>query len=175
MNSQNNQNKKKKGSGGTILFVLLILLLPRLLELLGDGELSWRFKRLLWQLQLWLHRDNIDIPAEQLLMVLGLLLLVVLPILIGIIASSRRKNSEEAGRSTNSTAGRTNAAANRYDPRTRSFTAPEPSCIVCDHTGEDHFVHDKQQRIAQLDEWLKNGIVDKEEYKVMKSRFERDL
>ena len=173
MNSQNNQNKKKKGSGGTILVVLLILLLPRLLELLEDGELGWYFNRFLLNLQLWLYRSGIRIRAEIVVMAALFLLVFLIALLAG--SARRRKNSEEAGRSTNSTAGRTNAAANRYDPRTRSFTAPEPSCVVCDHTGEDHFVHDKQQRIAQLDEWLKNGIVDKEEYWVLKSRFERDL
>lgn len=175
MNSQNSQNKKKKGSGGTILVVLLILLLPRLLELLEDGNLGWRFNRILWQLQLWLIRNGIRIRAEVLLMVVGLILLIALPILIGKVAARRKRNSEADGRSTNAAAGRTAAAATRYDPRTRSFTAPEPSCVVCDHTGEDHFVHDKKQRLAQLDEWLKNGIVDREEYKVMKSRYERDL
>ena len=40
---------------------------------------------------------------------------------------------------------------------------------------DDHFVRDKAQRIAQLDEWLKNGLIDREEYRVLKSRYERDL
>ena len=40
---------------------------------------------------------------------------------------------------------------------------PDAACVVCDNTGEDHFAHDKAQRIAQLDDFLKNGIIDKAE------------
>ena len=43
------------------------------------------------------------------------------------------------------------------------------------HTGEDHFAHDKAQRIAQLDDFLKNGIIDKAEYRTLRDRYERNL
>ena len=46
---------------------------------------------------------------------------------------------------------------------------------VCDNTGEDHFAHDKAQRIAQLDTFLKNGIIDKAEYRTLRERYERGL
>ena len=57
----------------------------------------------------------------------------------------------------------------------RDFSAPEAPCIVCEQTGEDHFVRDKARRIAQLDEWLKNGLIDRNEYRVMKDRYERGI
>lgn len=65
----------------------------------------------------------------------------------------------------------------RREPVTaqRQFPQPEAHCVVCDNTGEDHFARDRKRRIEQLDEWLKNGLIDKEEYRVLKYRFERDL
>lgn len=66
------------------------------------------------------------------------------------------------------------SAARRPDPRMKSFTKPDAPCIVCDHTGEDHFMRDRENRIKQLDEWLKNGLIDKTEYRIMKQRYERD-
>ena len=52
---------------------------------------------------------------------------------------------------------------------------PDAACVVCDNTGEDHFAHDKAQRIAQLDDFLKNGIIDKAEYRKLLERYERGL
>ena len=52
---------------------------------------------------------------------------------------------------------------------------PDAACIVCDNTGEDHFAHDRAQRIAQLDAFLKNGIIDKSEYRALRERYERGL
>ena len=57
----------------------------------------------------------------------------------------------------------------------RDFRAPEAPCIVCEQTGEDHFLRDKARRIAQLDDWLKNGLIDRSEYAVMKDRYQRDI
>ena len=57
----------------------------------------------------------------------------------------------------------------------RDFTAPEAPCIVCENTGEDHFQRDKVRRIKQLDDWLKNGIIGREEYRVLKDRYERGI
>ena len=57
----------------------------------------------------------------------------------------------------------------------RNFSAPDAPCIVCEQTGEDHFQRDKARRIAQLDIWLKNGIIGREEYRVLKDRYERGI
>ncbi len=57
----------------------------------------------------------------------------------------------------------------------RDYRAPEAPCIVCENTGEDHFQRDKARRIAQLDDWLKNGIIDRKEYLVMKDRYQRGI
>ena len=61
------------------------------------------------------------------------------------------------------------------DPRMKSFTKPDAPCVVCEHTGEDHLQRDKNNRIRQLDDWLKSGLIDRKEYVVLKDRYERDL
>ncbi len=57
----------------------------------------------------------------------------------------------------------------------RDFSAPEAACIVCEQTGEDHFQRDKVRRIAQLEDWLKIGLIDRAEYRVLKDRYERGI
>lgn len=57
----------------------------------------------------------------------------------------------------------------------RDFSAPEAPCIVCENTGEDHFQRDKVRRIKQLDDWLKSGLIDREEYRVLKDRYQRGI
>lgn len=52
---------------------------------------------------------------------------------------------------------------------------PDAPCIVCENTGENHFVRDKARRIAQLDDFLKNGIIDKAEYRRLLDRYERGI
>lgn len=68
-------------------------------------------------------------------------------------------------------------APQRSGPPRRSMPPdmPDAACVVCDNTGEDHFAHDKAQRIAQLDDFLKNGIIDKAEYRTLHERYERGL
>ena len=68
-------------------------------------------------------------------------------------------------------------APQRSVPPQRSMPSdmPDAACVVCDNTGEDHFAHDKAQRIAQLDDFLKNGIIDKAEYRTLRERYERGL
>ena len=61
------------------------------------------------------------------------------------------------------------------DPRMKTFTKPDAPCVVCEHTGEDHLERDKHNRIRQLDDWLKTGLIDRKEYAVLKDRYERDL
>ncbi|MBO6017556.1 MAG: hypothetical protein J6P42_05930 [Oscillospiraceae bacterium] len=87
----------------------------------------------------------------------------------GAKAESRTRNIRELDSSS------MQSAIRRFDPRSRSFVKPDASCIVCEHTGEDHLERDKQNRIRQLDDWLKSGLIDRSEYRVLKDRFERDL
>lgn len=55
----------------------------------------------------------------------------------------------------------------------RRGAVPDAACVVCDNAGKDHFTHDRERRVAQLDDFLKNGIIDKAEYRKLRERYER--
>ena len=45
----------------------------------------------------------------------------------------------------------------------------------CEYGDENHsFSHDNEQRLAQLDDFLKNGIIDRTEYQVLKKRYSQN-
>ena len=54
------------------------------------------------------------------------------------------------------------------------FPSPEAYCGVCENTGEEQLAVDRAQRIRQLDDWLKNGLIDRAEYRVLKETFEKN-
>ena len=122
----------------------------------------------------------------------GELLVFILPVIIIIAAialglrlrmklggrSKSGSGTRDGGRARNIReldASSMQSAIHRFDPRSKSFVKPDAPCIVCEHTGEDHLERDKRNRIRQLDDWLKTGLIDRSEYRVLKDRFERDL
>lgn len=42
-----------------------------------------------------------------------------------------------------------------------------------ENSAEQNFYRDKQRRLRQLDDFLKNGLIDKNEYLVLRSRYEK--
>ncbi|MBQ7895493.1 MAG: hypothetical protein IJ364_02920 [Oscillospiraceae bacterium] len=42
-----------------------------------------------------------------------------------------------------------------------------------ENSAEENFIRDRQRRLRQLDDFLKNGIIDKEEYMVLRSHYDR--
>ena len=160
------RNKKKSRKGGW--WWLVIVIVVAFTQMADTLDLSG-LQRLWWRYRVTLLRHGVTFnPAILLLAVLVLLIILIYALCAALKKRRAEKNKPAAS-------GRTSAAVQRRDPRTASFTRPEPTCIVCDHTGEDHFQHDKEQRIRQLDDWLKNGLVDKDEYRVLKARYEQDL
>lgn len=158
------KNTKKKGLGiGWLVFIVMILL-GNVMENVDSTD----FRHLIFRLRILAYR--LGIPFE--VLPVAAIALVVLVILL--ISAAVKKGREKRADSPSGN-GRTSAAVQRRDPRAKSFTEPEAYCFSCEASGEDHFQRDKQTRIKQLDEWLKNGLIDREEYKVLKSRFERDL
>ena len=79
---------------------------------------------------------------------------------------SRKKKPAQQGRQKT-------AAAQRTRPTARNLHREAPA-IVVNASGEDHFERDKRNRIAQLDDWLRNGLIDRKEYRVLKQRYEQE-
>ena len=54
-------------------------------------------------------------------------------------------------------------------------TASRPKTFVYDDRAyERNEQRDIQRRLSQLDEFLKNGIIEKEEYRILRARYERN-
>ena len=159
---ERSQKRAKKNTGGWIWIVFIVI---GILSNLDSGE----FKRALRDFQFRMAHTGVDV-GELLAPIFGVIVLVAVVL---ILRKAIRRRAAANDRPY--TAARTSAAVQRRDPRSASFTKPEAACIVCDHTGEDHFVRDKARRIAQLDEWLKNGLIEKDEYRVLKARYEQDI
>ena len=83
---------------------------------------------------------------------------VVLVITLAVLAAQKAKAKKTEAR---------NGDSIPDDPRMKTFTKPDAPCVVCEHTGEDHLARDKQNRIRQLDDWLKSGLIDRAEYAVL--------
>lgn len=116
------------------------------------------------------------------------LIAVVLLLIWGVPAYLKRKAKKEAATTIKKNFSRLDETPvdAAYRPAPPQYSAaprrpmpppdvPDAACVVCDNTGEDHFAHDKAQRIAQLDDFLKNGIIDKAEYRTLRDRYERNL
>ncbi len=43
-----------------------------------------------------------------------------------------------------------------------------------EHTAENNFAREKARRMKQLEEFYKNGLIDRKEYMLLRSRYERD-
>ena len=160
-----NERKQKKNSGGWLLWMVILCL-----GMLAKETEGVDLHRLWLRFRVWLLRSGIRIEPVWLLAAA----IVVLALLLVIVSRAAVKRRAEVSDRRPASA-RTAAAVQRRDPRAKSFTQPDAYCVVCDHSGEDHFQHDRTQRIRQLDEWLKNGLIDREEYRILKARFEKDL
>ena len=42
-----------------------------------------------------------------------------------------------------------------------------------EYSAEENFVRDRQRRLRQLDDFLKNGLIDKKEYMVLRSHYDK--
>ena len=162
--AKGNNRRKKSGGWWWLIFVVIALLAQA-------GE-NVDLRRAWLRFRVNMLRSGIDVQRIAPI-VIGV---VVLVIVVSIVSAAAKRRAEAgSGAVRSSTAGRTSAAVQRRDPRTGSFTQPDAYCVVCDHSGEDHFQHDRSQRIKQLDEWLRNGLIDRSEYKVLLDRYKRDL
>ena len=63
----------------------------------------------------------------------------------------------------------------RDSGETPPVTASRPKTFIYDDRAyERNEQRDIQRRLSQLDEFLKNGIIEKEEYRILRARYERN-
>ena len=147
MNDRERQNSKKNPSGGKgILTVIGAIVLMNVISA-GGASVIW--------------------------FILAIALIVaVMVIAVKAMKKAAQKNSAESApvqwtRPDNDL--RQNA------PKSAERPVYTPQTVYNENASAENFQRDRQRRIAQLDGFLKNGIIDKEEYKVLLSRYERDI
>ena len=80
-----------------------------------------------------------------------------------------------AGSPTAAKVGDTRRAEIRHETRTGTPQRPvyTPSAGYEENATAANFERDRQRRLNQLQDFLKNGIIDKDEYQVLLSRYEK--
>ena len=100
---------------------------------------------------------------------------IVIAIVINVLnARKKQKAQQDKKRPVERTAARTPTVP-LHRPAPSREHRPSAPVRSYNQAGLDHFARDKARRIAQLDEWLKNGLIDKAEYNVLKDRFQRGV
>lgn len=138
-----NKNQKKKSGGGLGFLVIIVLMILSGFSEGLDGEI-----------------------AVYVAFVAVIVVVLWLVRKLGTLRSSAKKDSAAAS----------GHSMKRHEPKVeihRDFPEPEAHCVVCENTGVDHFDRDRQMRLQQLDDWLKNGLIEREEYAVLKRKFEQ--
>jgi hypothetical protein len=117
----------------------------------------------------------------------GIVVIIIIYVIISLISSRVSAYKKKWKAEHQDHASEVEAAKHSYTPERkkpmpvkkptaqRDFSVPSAPCIVCDNTGEDHFQRDKSRRIRQLDDWLKIGLIDRDEYRVLKDRYQRGI
>ena len=148
MNDRERQNSKKNQSGGGkgILIALGFIIL---MNVIGAGG------------------------GSAILVILAIALIIAI-VVIAVKAATKaaQKNSAEAA-PVRWTRPDNDSRQNAPKPAERPVYTPQAG--YNENASAENFQRDRQRRIAQLDDFLKNGIIDKEEYKVLLSRYERNI
>ena len=84
----------------------------------------------------------------------------------GSAAGRTRAGAATVGNRTERTPGRRSSV---YNPEV--YNPAEYSYDPADYSETDYMAHDNQRRMKQLDDWLKSGLIDKEEYRTLKNLY----
>ncbi len=113
-------------------------------------RLQFIIREILYRLKMLME----DVPVLWLL-----LIFVILPKML------KAKSKSTAKRGPGKTGSRAAEASRTVPKPDRNAFMPEP----------DITDYDRQRRLRQLDGWLKDGLIDKEEYRVLKKRYKEEL
>ena len=148
MNDRENQSRKKKKSGGGkgILVVIGSFVLMNIISE-GGGSVIW------------------------FILAIALIIAIVVIAVKAATKAAQKNSAEEAP--VRWTRPDNDSRQNAPKPAERPVYTPQAG--YNENASAENFQRDRQRRIAQLDDFLKNGIIDKEEYKVLLSRYERNI
>ena len=147
MNDRERQNSKKNPSGGKGILALIVSIVLMNIISAGGGSVIW------------------------------FILAIALIVAIMVIAVKAVKKPAQKNSAGSAPVQWTRPDNDRRQNAPKSAERPvyTPQTVYNENASAENFQRDRQRRIAQLDGFLKNGIIDKEEYKVLLSRYERDI
>ena len=104
---------------------------------------------------------------------------VILAFAVGSILKGAGKGkpvSRRAGKSDATPRAKNPAGGGGFREIVEKITGSDKEAEECEYGAENHeYSHEEERRVAQLDNFLKNGIIDKAEYRTLRERYERGL
>ena len=91
-------------------------------------------------------------------------MLASLGMILKALIADRKKQKKASGSTFSSPEKMHRAASKNTISYTQEYT---------DFSREDHFQRDREKRMAQLEDWLRSGIIDRKEYNELKKRYEQ--
>ena len=147
MNDRERQNNKKNPSGGKgILIALGFIILMNVISAGGGGVILFFFA-----------------------------IALIIVILVIAVKAGKKAAQKKSAESVPVRWTRPDNDRRQNAPKPVERPVYTPQTVYNENASAENFQRDRQRRIAQLDGFLKNGIIDKEEYKVLLSRYERDI
>lgn len=117
-------------------------------------------------LQIFSAADRVVLARSSILIILVAVLAIALSFFVFWVIGKSVKKTEAEEKSSRKADGYCNTCSDEFVYNNRQNEYNENSA-------EQNFNRDKQRRIRQLDDFLKNGIIDKDEYLKLRSRYER--
>ena len=154
MDGRSAENRKKKKGGSTWVAIVVMLAAALIGNIEKDGATGF--------------------------IVILAVMIAVLAVIAVIVAVRKASAASGAGRS-----GRTDPAARRAAVELKPFSIFTRDAKLEENLFSDRraqttfdygevnkaFSHDQQRRLQQLDSFLKNGIIEKEEYQILRNRY----
>lgn len=165
MNNRERDGKKKKSGAGWIIAAIVVFLFNTIGE---SGDIS--------------GGDLVPV-----LMIVFIIAAIIFAVYAGIKAAKKYAAGFTSGfSSVKKTAGigaeRIKASFTREEKSPELFTRPsaparqdEKPRYYDENAAAVNFERDRQRRLAQLEVFLKNGIIGREEYRMLHDRYERNL
>lgn len=111
-----------------------------------------------------------------------ILLLIPVGIIVAMVLALRKGIKKGSGKSGGKKSVFEHVPSFSYSPskkekereeKTFNATRMDRNISYNDRAAEENFLRDKEKRLKQLEVFLKNGIIEKDEYRLLKERYEK--
>jgi len=145
-------SKKKKNGMGGVIFMFVVFLM----NIIGSGADE---------------AAAIIIAIAAIAVVVGVFALIVKKA----IGLNTQKSSVSFSNAKNIRQGMKMPAWNKDPKETPVFRPSKTAAVSFDENAQEkNFIRDRERRLRQLDGFLQNGIIEKEEYLILKARYMKD-